>query len=102
MTKLRFSTDDSIDETTLPEMRIEDLERAEREGGRDVQIRDFKDTTSSVTVAHGPNDPSRVWLSLSSGDTSVLLSLEEATARRLSDGLVDVLSRFLQVRSSVR
>ena len=102
MTTPRTSDDEQFNEGTMPDTRVQDLTPAECDCSRDIQIRDFRDVNSSVTVAHGPSDPSRVWLSLNSGDTSILLSVEEGTARRLSDGLIDVLARFSKVRSSIR
>ena len=102
MTTPRTSDDDLLDEGTLPDTRVEDLISRECDCSRDIQLRDFKDIGTTVTVAHGPSNPSRVWLSLNSGETSILLSVEEGTARRLSDGLIDALARFSKVRSAVR
>jgi hypothetical protein len=92
----------NFDEETLPERLINEITQQNWPTLREVHILDFKDGRSEVTVAHSPNDPSRVWLSLENDRTSISLSVEEGIARRLCESLGDVLKRFRDVRSAVQ
>src|SRR6266404_6642982 len=91
-----------IVEDTLPPIRYDDIDVAPpRHGRRDVRVLDFKDGRSSVRVAHGPGDPSRVWLMFENQEFAVHLSVEEGIARQLEQTLHEVMARFRQVRGAV-
>ncbi len=67
----------------------------------DVRILDFKDGHSSVSVSHGPVDPSRVWIAFQNRNAYLHLSFEEGIVRKLADGLRTVLATFQQVRCAI-
>jgi hypothetical protein len=91
-----------IVEDTLPPIRYDDIDVAlPRHSRREVRVLDFKDGRSSVRVAHGPGDPSRVWLMFENQEFAVHLSVEEGIARQLERTLHDVMARFRQVRGTV-
>jgi hypothetical protein len=91
-----------LDEDTLPEIRFDDVEAAPLiPARREVRVLDFKDGRSSVRVAHGPGDPSRVWLMFENQEFAVHLSVEEGIARQLEQTLHEVMARFRQVRGTV-
>jgi hypothetical protein len=91
-----------LDEDTLPEMRFDDVDTARAvRPRREVRVLDFKDGRSSVRVAHGPGDPSRVWLMFENQEFAVHISVEEGIARQLEQTLHEVMARFRAVRGTV-
>ena len=68
---------------------------------RDVRILDFKDGHGSLSVTHGPIDPSRVWIAFQNREAYLHLSFEEGLVRRLAEGLRLVLETFHEVRSAI-
>ena len=101
MTTNRVSPPDFVPDT-LPEMRFDDVDIARDTRPRhEVRVLDFKDGRSSVRVAHGPGDPSRVWLMFENQEFAVHLSVEEGIARQLEQTLHEVMARFRQVRGTV-
>jgi hypothetical protein len=101
MTTDQVPTPDFIPDT-LPELRFDDVDTARAVRPRhEVRVLDFKDGRSSVRVAHGPGDPSRVWLIFENQEFAVHLSVEEGIARQLEQTLHEVMVRFRQVRGTV-
>jgi hypothetical protein len=87
---------------TVPQLRRGDFtDSTARERRREVRVLDFKDGRSSVRVAHGPGDPSRVWLMFENQDFAVHLSVEEGIGRELERALSDVMARFRTVRCTI-
>ena len=93
---------DKFDEETLPETLISEVTAQIWPPLREVRVLDFKDGRSRVDVSHGPDDPSRVWLSIENDSAYVSLSVEEGIARQIWDALGTVLARFREVRSTLR
>jgi hypothetical protein len=94
------SPDDVPD--TVPQLRRGGFtESTAREPRREVRVLDFKDGRSSVRVAHGPGDPSRVWLMFENQDFAIHLSVEEGIGRELERALRDVIARFRAVRCTI-
>ena len=89
-------------EDTLPGTRFHGVGASTaRAPGREVRVLDFKDGRSTVRVAHGPGDPSRVWLMFENQEFAVHLSVEEGIARQLVQTLHEVMARFRDVRGTV-
>ena len=93
---------DQFNEETLPEVDEPSSSRAARDRSRDVHFLDFKDGTTDVAIAHGPVDPSRICITLRSGDSIMQVSVEEGIGREIAQGLADVLRTFREVRSRLR
>ena len=89
-------------EDTLPQVRFEGfINSTARAPRREVRVLDFRDGRSSVRVAHGPGDPSRVWLMFENQDFAVHLSVEEGIGRELERALREVMAHFRAVRCTV-
>ena len=91
-----------FDEDTLTD---HDARRAVPRGRgprRELCFLDFKDGRTGVAVTHGPIDPSRIWITLRSGDAVLRISFEEDVGRQIAAGLASVLPTFRAVRSDLR
>jgi hypothetical protein len=102
MTARHHVPTDQFTEETLSENDAPDAGRATRPPSREVRILDFKDGRTGVAVTHGPVDPSRILITLRSGQAVLQISVEEGVGRQIADGLASVLPSFRAVRSRLR
>jgi len=75
---------------------------AARNPTREIRFLDFKDGQTSVAVANGPVDPSRICITLRSDHAVLQVSVEESVGRAILEGLAGVLPTFRAVRSRIR
>lgn len=90
---------DRFDEQTLTDDDAPADRRDTQVSTRDVCFLDFKDGQTGVAVTHGPIDPSRIWITLRSGQAVLRVSVEEGVGRSIAEGLARVLPTFRAVRS---
>ena len=102
MTARNHVSTDQFAEETLSENDAPAPRRDTRPPSRKVRILDFKDGRTGVAVTHGPVDPSRIWITLRSGQAVLQLSIEEGVGRKIADGLTTLLPSFRAVRSRLR
>ena len=98
----RQRLDDDFAEETLTDYEVTTKAPADQPSQREICFLDFKDGRTDVTVTHGPVDPSRIWLTLRSGDAVLQVTVEEQVARKIADGLGAVLPTFRAVRADLR
>ena len=93
---------DLFDEETLPEPEPAPSSHADRRPLRQACVLDFKSHDTTVSVNHGPADPSRIWIVLESPTARLHVSVEETVGRDIADGLARALSTYQAVRSGLR
>lgn len=91
-----------FDEETLPEPEPAPHDHGGRRPLRQVCVLDFKSHDTTVSVSHGPADPSRIWIVLESATATLHVSVEEKVGRDLAAGLARALSTYQAVRSGLR
>jgi len=93
---------DLFDEETLPEPEPSPRSQVDRSTLRQTCVLDFKSHHTTVTITHGPIDPSRIWIAVESPTAALHVSVEEKVGRALAEGLTRALSTFQAVRSGRR
>ena len=93
---------DLFDEETLPEPEPTPPGHADRRPLRQACVLDFKSHDTTVSVNHGPADPSRIWIVLESPTATLHVSVEEKVGRDIAAGLARARSTYQAVRSGLR
>lgn len=92
-----------FDEETLPEpVPTPSGHAGDRSPLRQSCVLDFKSHHTTVSISHGPTDPSRIWIKVESPTAALHVSVEEKVGRDLAEGLTSALSTFQAVRSRRR
>jgi hypothetical protein len=99
MTSRSETASETFDEQTLPEPEPTPRRAAPPVPAREVCILDFKGRATTVAVAHGPADPSRIRIVVRSATAVLHVTVEEEVGRDLADGLTRALATFRSVRS---